>query len=259
MTINMKTAIFLSIREKATRLPKKVLLKIRGRTVTEHLIDRLKLAKLPDMIIMCTSTHPDDDVLVDIAKSNGINFFRGSEDDKLDRYLKASINYKLDFMVIVDGDDIFCDPECIDNIIRKYFETNADYIVYENLPVGVTGHGVKLEALKKVVELKDEMDTEVWGGYFTETGLFTVLKLKAPKELDYPEIRMTLDYPEDFNFFKKIFEELYKINKIFTLREILELLEKNPQIIELNKCVHEKYLAGIREAEKKIRFKKVKQ
>jgi len=257
--INMKTAIFLSIREKATRLPKKVLLKIKGKTVTEHLINRLKLAILPDMIIMCTSTHPDDDVLVDIAKSNRINFFRGSEDDKLDRYLKTAIDYKIDFMVIVDGDDIFCDPECIDNIIRKYLETNADYIVYKELPVGVTGHGVKLDALKKVVELKDEMDTEVWGGYFTETGLFTVIKLKAPKELNYPEIRMTLDYPEDFEFFKKIFEELYKTNKIFTLHEILDLLKKNPQIMGLNKCVHEKYLEGIREAEKKIKIKKVKQ
>lgn len=73
----MKTAIFLSIRDKATRLPKKVLLPIKGKTVTEHLIDRLKLAKLPDLIVLCTSTHPDDKVLVDIAKKKWDRIFPG--------------------------------------------------------------------------------------------------------------------------------------------------------------------------------------
>ena len=251
----MKTAVFLSSREKSTRLPKKVILEIKGKTVTEHLIDRLKVAKIPDMVVLCTSTHPDDDILVDIAKKSNINYFRGSEDDKLDRYLNAALKFNIDFMTIVDGDDIFCDPICLDNIIKKYKETNADYLVYKNLPLGATGHGLKLEALKKVMELKDQDDTEVWAGYFIQSDIFKVEYLEPDEELKHPEYRMTLDYQEDFDFFKAIFDRLYEPNKVFSLRDIIKLLENNPELVEINKGVQKKFLKRTEELKKKIKFK----
>src|SRR3989338_6321440 len=92
----MKTAIFLSVRNKAKRLPDKHLLKIKGRTTIEHLIDRIKLAKLADIIVLCTSANPDDNSLVEIAKKNNISYFQGSENDKLDRYLKAATKFGID-------------------------------------------------------------------------------------------------------------------------------------------------------------------
>jgi len=243
----MKSAIFLSIREKATRLPKKVLLEIKGKTVTEHLIDRLKQTKLPDLIVLCTSTHPDDTILVDIAKKNNIQYFRGSEEDKLDRYLNAALKFGVDFMVIVDGDDIFCDPVFIDKTIERFIQTDADFITCKELPLGVACSGIKLEALKKVCEIKDESDTEVWGGYFTETGLFKVEYLEVEdEELRHPEIRMTLDYPEDFEFFKAIFDRLYVPGKVFTLKEIMTLLKNNPHIININKDMQKAYLENLR-------------
>lgn len=243
----MKSAIFLSIREKATRLPKKVLLEIKGKTVTEHLIERLKLAKLPDLIVLCTSTHPDDAVLVDIAKKNGIEYFRGSEEDKLDRYLNAALAFGIDFMVIVDGDDIFCDSVFIDKTIERFIQTDADFITCKELPLGVASSGIKLEALKKICEIKDEMDTEVWGGYFTKTGLFKVEYLEVEdEELRNPEIRMTLDYQEDFEFFKTVFDRLYVPGKVFTLKEIMVLLKDNPQIKDINKDVQKAYLENLR-------------
>jgi spore coat polysaccharide biosynthesis protein SpsF len=254
----MKTAIFLSIRDKATRLPKKVLLQIKGKTVTEHLIDRLKVAKLPDVIVLCTSTNPDDIVLVNIAKDNGIYYFQGSEDDKLDRYYHAAMKYGIDFMVIVDGDDHFCDPLFIDDIIKTFQKTQADYIIYDNLPVGVTGFGVKRDALKKVLDMKDETDTEVWGGYFTNTNVFKVIKLEPKDEYRHPEIRMTLDYIEDFRFFEKIFNQLYKPGKVFSFQDIMKLLKDDPQIIQINSGAQQKYMEKIKEAQKKVKLKQVK-
>ena len=113
----MKSAVFVSVRTKSRRLPRKVLLDIKGKTAIEHQIDRAKLPKLPDMVVMCTSTHPDDDVLADIARQNHIECFRGSEDDKLDRYLNAALQYGLDYMVIMDGDNVFLEPDIVDQII----------------------------------------------------------------------------------------------------------------------------------------------
>lgn len=237
----MKSAIFLSVREKATRLPKKVLLNIKGKTVTEHLIDRLKKAKLADLIVLCTSVHPDDTILVDIAKRAGISYFRGSEDDKLDRYLKAAQKFGVDFIVVVDGDDIFCDPVYIDKAIENFSRTNADFITAKDLPLGAASFGVKVEALKKVCEMKTEEDTEVWGGYFTETGLFKVEYLEVEEELRHPDIRMTIDYPEDFEFIKEIFDRLYSPNRVFSLKEIMDLLKANPQLININKDAQKAY------------------
>ena len=244
----MKSAIFLSARDKSKRLSKKLFLEIKGKMIIEHLIDRLKMAKLPDLIIMCTSVYSDDVSLVEVAKKNGIEYFRGSEDDKLDRYFNAAKKYNVDFMTIVDGDDIFCDPECIDKIINKFKETNADYIICKDLPLGVTAFGVKKEALEKICSLKDENDTEVWGGYFTDTGLFKVVSIKAEEELKHPEYRITLDYKEDFDFFKTIFDKLYIPGKVFSLKEIVELLGKEPRIVEINSGAQKLYESHLKES-----------
>lgn len=244
----MKNAIFLSARDKAKRLPKKLFLEIKGKPVIEHLIDRLKTAKLPDLIVLCTSINPDDLTLVELAKKNSIEYFQGSEDDKLDRYLKAAEKFGIDFMAVVDGDDIFCDPEYIDKIIEKFKETDADYIICKDLPLGITAFGVSYKGLKKVCEVKNETDTEVWGRYFTETGLFKVEYLEPDKELRRPEYRMTLDYQEDFEFFKAVFENLYVPGRIFSLREIIQLLKEKPAIAEINSQVQKLYEAHLKKS-----------
>lgn len=252
----MKSAIFIAVRMKSTRLPKKAILKIKGKTIIEHLIDRLKTAKLPDLIVLCTSTHPDDKILCDTAKKSKIECFRGNEEDKLDRFLNAAKKYNIDFMVNVDGDDVFCDPEFIDKTIENFIRTKADYITCKDLPLGAASHGIKFEALEKTCQLKDEKDTEIYGGYFTDTGLFKVEYLEVDEDLKHPEIRMTLDYPEDYEFFKTIFDELYRPGKVFALREILALLKKKPHIMDINKGVQEKYVDRIRK-HTKVELKKV--
>lgn len=257
----MKTAVFLSVRQKATRLPKKVLLEIKGKSVTEHLIERLKTAQQPDQLILTTSVDPRDAVLVDIAKKCGIAAFQGSEDDKLYRYLMAAIKFSVDFMVIVDGDDIFCDPGYIDKVIKRYKATGADFVMVEGLPLGAAASGIKLEALKRVCEIKAENDTEVWGGYFLDTGLFNVERIQVVEEdLRHPEIRMTLDYQEDFDFFKAIFDKLYQPGKVFTLAQIMGLLKDQPEIIDLNKKVQQAYLENLkRHIKVKIKDNKIKE
>jgi len=254
----MKTAIFISVRTKSTRLPQKALLTIKGRTLIEHLIDRLKLSKLPDLIVLCTSTNPDDTILVDIAKKNGIEYFRGSENDVLDRYLKAAEKFNVDFAVIVLGDATFCDPEYIDKTIELFKRTNADFIRIPELPIGTFVYGLKIEALRKVCQIKDETDTEVWAGYFTEPGIFDVRDLKVEDEdLKHPEVRLVIDYPEDFELIKEIFNRLYKKGKIISLKEALELLKEHPELLEINKNTQKLYEENLKKLTK-VRFKNFK-
>ena len=111
-------AIIITVRTGSTRLPNKCLLKINGITTIEHLINRIKKSKKADLIILCTSTYKQDDILCEIATNNNINYFRGSAKDKLERWNDACKKYKVDFFVTADGDDLFCDPDLIDLAIN---------------------------------------------------------------------------------------------------------------------------------------------
>lgn len=237
-----KIAVFIPVRLGSSRLPRKSLIEIKGKTLIEHLIDRVKKAKLPNLMVLCTTKKPEDKIFVKIAEKNGVQSFRGNEHDILQRFLDAAIEYNVDFIVNVDGDDVFCDPELMDKTAQTYLDTDASFIKWNNLPLGASPIGIKVEALKRVCEMKDALNTETgWGMYFTETGLFDVRYLEPDEELKHPEIRMTLDYPEDLNLVKEVFKRLYSPDKVFTLREILRLLKKEPAIADMNKSVQEKY------------------
>lgn len=250
--VSAKTAIFLSVRDKATRLPHKISRIIHGKKVIEHLVERIKKSTLADMVVLTTSTHHNDKWLAELARAENIQCYLGSEEDKLQRYLDAAKKFSIDFAVIVDGDDIFCDPECIDKIIEKFHADQNDYILYEGLPLGVTGFGIKISALEKVVSLKTEQETEVWGNYFTDLDIFNVSYLEAPLYLRRPEIRMTLDYEADLKFFEVIFDALYVPGVYMSLREIIDFLDKHPEYIQINQEAQKQYEEKINQSRKNI-------
>lgn len=241
----MKTAVFITVRMKSTRLPKKALLEIEGRPTIGHLIERMKMAKLPDCVIVCTSTVPEDAVLCDVAKKFGAECFRGSPEDKLDRYLACANKLGLDFFVNVDGDDILCSWEYVDKIIERYGKTNADAVFCRGLPVGAAPIGIKVSALQKVCDMKAERDTEVWGEYFTKPGIFNVHYLDAEKD-EQVDARMTLDYPEDLEFFKAVFGGVG--SDIFSLKKIVRFLKIHPEIKNINSGAQKKYEEHIKNA-----------
>ena len=247
--------MFLSVRDKATRLPGKVMRPIHGRPIVAHLIDRLKLNREADVVVMTTSVNSDDDGLIAVAEENGIEWFRGSEDDKLTRYLDAADKYDLNFAVIVDGDDIFCDPIFIDQVITEWRQSDEDFIICGELPCGITPYGVKIDSLRKVIELKAEDDTEVWGGYFTDTGLFRCATLEVALHHRHPDWRMTLDYEEDLRFFETVFDELQQADKVFGFDDIVRLLNQKPEIVKINIERQIQFEAGIQKAAAKIKLK----
>ena len=238
----MKVGYLITGRLKSTRLPKKLLLEIKGKPIISHMIDRLKLANQVDEIIICSSINDQDKPLANIAKQNGIKCYFGSPDDVLVRLLGAADKFNLDYILNITADCPFVDPDYADKIVDKYIETDADLISQFDLPHGVFSYGIKVDALREVVKLKDSTDTEVWGRYFVDTGLFNVLDLDVEDERHKrPGLRMTLDYQEDFKFFQAVFNELYVENKVFSLTEILDFLDKNPEIIDINKDCGNKF------------------
>jgi spore coat polysaccharide biosynthesis protein SpsF len=241
--LNMKTGIFVIVRLGSTRLPKKALLDILGRPVLGHLVERLKSAETADLLVICTTQSPVDDPIVEIGRSTGVQVFRGSEEDLLDRLLQAALAYHVSHFVGVEGDDLLVDPEQVDAVANLLLEGNADLVKCEGLPFGATPIGIRVEALRKVCQLKTDTKTATgWTRYFTDTGLFNIVTVRVEDpELSHPEIRMTLDYREDYEFFKAVFEELDKSGRPIRLREAVKLIMSRPDIQQINAGLEKKY------------------
>ncbi len=235
---------FITVRTGSTRLPNKWDLKIGGRRMIEHIIDRTKLIKGMDKIILCTSTDPGDDILEKIAKDNSVDCFRGSLEDKLDRWKGAAEKFSVDYIVTVDGDDPFFGTELIEAAITQMKNEPCDFIaVPEGLVCGGAEFCFSVSALKKVCEIKDTSDTEMMWVYFTKTGLFRVRDLKVEDKIYFNDYtRLTLDYIEDFNFFQRVFEEFNADKNDIPLRSILELVARKPEIAKINYFRQQEFL-----------------
>jgi len=248
-----KIGLFLTARVSSSRLPKKMLLEINGKPALWYLIQRMKNVQKANLKIVCTTTEKGDDEIEKIAKDNGFICFRGDVEDVLLRYLKAASFYGVEFFVNVDGDDLFCSTEYVDKIIESYQSSKADYIYVSGLPLGGAPIGVKVEALREVCNLKVEKDTQGWGKYFKESGLFNCLKLEAEENLRRENYRMTLDYEEDYEFFKRVILSLGLEN--LSLEKIIKFLDENPKIVEINQKVNEKYWERFNREHKKFKLK----
>lgn len=235
----MKKAIFITVRTASTRLPKKCLMDVCGKMAIERVIERVKKSKKADSIILCTTHISADNILCDIAKVKGIQFFRGSSEDKLIRWKGATEKYDVDFFVTADGDDLLCDPELID-LAFEQSKNGADFIEAPDAPCGGFTYGIRTSALNKVCEIKDSVNTEMMVPYFTETGLFKVESLTIPEVLKRPEIRMTLDYEDDLKFFRSIYGHFD--GQEFGLRDVIPYLDANPEVVKINGYLQEKYL-----------------
>lgn len=237
-------ACFITVRTGSTRLPNKWDLRIGRRRMIEHIIDRTTLVKNADQIVLCTSTDPGDDILEKIAHDNNIKCFRGSLEDKLVRWRDAARKFGVDYIVTVDGDDPFFGVELVESAINQMKNEPCDFI---KLPQGLVCGGAEfcfsVSALEKVCEIKDTSDTEMMWVYFLDTGLFKIGELKVDDSTYFSDkVRLTLDYIEDFNFFKRVFEEFNTDYNDISLRQIMELAKRQPEIPAINYFRQQEFL-----------------
>lgn len=236
----MKTAILITARLKSTRLPKKVLKEIVGRPMLTHLVDRLRLSQRAQQIILITSPLEQDDPLVEFAEGEEIDCFRGDPDDVLLRMTDAARHFGVDTVVSCTADNPFVDPGYIDRLVDFHLERDHAFSNSQGLPWGCFAYALATPALVKACEIKAERDTEVWGGYFTQTGLFHwgTMTVDDPA-VAWPELRLTVDTPEDFELVSRLFAELHRPGEIFSLQEIVALCRRRPDLVAINAGVNQ--------------------
>ena len=126
-------AAIIQARIGSTRLPGKVMLEVNNQPLIYHLIKRLKFVKNLDSIIVATTTEKKDDIICDFLKKKKIKFFRGSENNVVDRFLKASKKYDIKNIVHVTADCPLIDPHIVSQVIETYKSNNFDYVSNSNI------------------------------------------------------------------------------------------------------------------------------
>lgn len=239
----MHKAIFITVRTGSTRLPRKALLEVAGTSAIAYLIRRMKTCANADRVVLCTTTLAEDKVLCDVAESEGVDFFRGSVEDKLARWQGAAHSFGIDFFITADGDDLLCDPELIDHAFAQVTRSTPDFLEAPGLACGAFTYGIKVSALDKVCEIKDTSETEMMWVYFKETGLFRLAVLEnVDPVFVHPEARLTLDYQQDLDFFRAVINHFEALGKPYGLRQILPWLREHPEIVKINSYLQTAFL-----------------
>ena len=229
-------AIFISVRTGSKRLPNKSILKINDKYTIEYVIDSVKKSKHTDKIILCTTELEEDKILCDIAEKNNIDFYQGDELNKSKRWYDACKKFDIDFFVTADGDDLFYDVGLSD-LCFEQIEDN-DFVDGQGLYNDV--YGIKFNALEVIIKILGDENVEPHHMVdFLKNKSLKVKKLmNVPEIYKKKDIRMTLDYEDDFKFFSKVIENI-KLD--FNLKNVLYYIDNNPEVKEINYYLEEKW------------------
>ena len=239
----MSVGVLITARLKSTRLPRKVMKPLGGRPMIDHLIDRMRGVSGASEVVVITSPLEDDRELVEHCADIGVPCFLGDPEDVMARMRDAAAEYGFDTIVSATADNPFVSGEHADQLLRVHLEGGHDFTKTEGLPWGAFAYAIDCEALKKACTLVGTRDTEVWGGYFTQSGLFDIGSLSYDDPaVRRPDYRVTVDTPADFAAVEAIIAEL-GTDHTASLAEIVALLDARPDIVAINANVEQK--AGV--------------
>jgi len=239
----VKFLVVVQARMGSSRLPGKVLLPLAGRPLLARMIERVRSAKTPINLVVATTTAAEDQPIRDLCSDLGVHCYSGHPLDLLDRHYRAACDYGGDVVVKIPSDCPLIDPRVIDRVLACATETPARYDFVSNLHPPSYPDGNDVEAMPFPIletawrEARDPLDREhttpfIW----RQPGRFQLRNVVWETGKDFSSShRWTIDYPEDYAFIKTVFEELYTpMHPIFSMEDILHLLEVRPDISALN-------------------------
>ena len=195
-----RTVAIVQARMGSSRLPGKVLLTQDGRSILTYIVERLRHTECLDQIVVATTVHPRDDILVEECRRHEIDCFRGSEHDVLARYLGAAIMTAAEIIVRVTGDNPFTDPGSIDRVVNHILETGAEYVLENGLPVGTAGEALTRRLLARMAETAYEQRWREHVTLYAKENLAATggVFLEARPSCACPELSLTVDELPDY-------------------------------------------------------------
>jgi spore coat polysaccharide biosynthesis protein SpsF len=227
----------------STRLPGKVMMPLSNHPVLWHDLQRIRASKEATDTIVATTVDPSDDGIVEVCNQWGVKVHRGSIEDVLERFHGAAEKFGSDVIVRVTSDCPLIDPNILDIVIRAL--RNNDYVtnVFDrNFPRGMDAEAFTRSALDRAFrEATKPFDREHVTPYIRErVDLFKTANVEMPSAYHFPQFRLTLDTPQDYALFQKIYDQFYREGSLVDVPSVLRWLIEHPEIATLNAEVQQK-------------------
>ncbi len=223
----------------SSRLPGKILKIIKGEPVLAWFLRRAMKSILCTRFCVATTEKPEDEAIIGIVRDNfpQIQITRGSETDVLARYHKAAVETEADYIVRVTSDCPFFDWQIVDECIREAQKEGIDAVrtTRNSFPLGMDVEVFSLKALETAHEkAKTLEEREHVGPYIFKThALEFNIKWVENRQPQWPECRLTLDYPEDLELVERLYEEVGPEAPSEDFRRYLII---HPEVAKLNLC-----------------------
>lgn len=248
-----KVVAIIQARMSSIRLPGKVLLSLAGEPVLWWIAKRVSLADSIDRIVIATTARPQNDPIC-IHEKQGINRFpahiyryAGEEDDVIGRVISAAEVHGADIIVDLTADCPMVDPNHIDELIRRlkyglnsnneHFDYASNDVVDRSWPNGLDIQCYWTRTLQRCKDLFNPQKHCGWNIALHE--IFSIYHWQAPPSMDWPDLGLTLDTPEDYELLKIIFDR-FGHNPSFTAEGVVNFLMKNPELVRINQSVPRK-------------------
>lgn len=237
----MKTIVIIQARMGSSRLPGKVLKTLGEVDILTYDIERCRAIKGVDEVIVATSTLQQDDAIVEWCKHHKVTYFRGSEDDVLDRYVQCAKQFEPDYVMRVTSDCPFVDYEMATEIIELMEKERKDIVLINGkLPRGLAVELISYESLLRIHMVGKEPRHREHVTYYAYefADEFESVTYKAPANRIAPELRITLDTEEDYALIYEVAK--YYNNPLISSVEVIQFLKDNPKIAKLNAHIEQK-------------------
>ncbi|OFW10836.1 MAG: hypothetical protein A3G20_09120 [Acidobacteria bacterium RIFCSPLOWO2_12_FULL_59_11] len=196
----------------SSRLPGKSMMDLAGKPVVAHAIERLRSCESIHQVVVATTTAPADEVILQLAKSCGVEGFAGSPEDVLDRYYHAAVLHYGDLIVRVTGDCPLIDPTLVDVTVQALIDSGVEYASncrpVSTYPEGLDVEVFTLAALERAwreARLHSERE-HVTPYIWRHPQKFTLYNIKCPDR--FPRVRLTVDESIDLQFLRELFQQV---------------------------------------------------
>jgi spore coat polysaccharide biosynthesis protein SpsF len=244
--VPMKIVAIIQARMGSTRLPGKVLMDLGRETVLARVLGRLRRAIMIDEIVVATTDSAADDAIIRECQRLEVSCFRGSEHDVLDRYYQAARMFAAEIVVRITSDCPVIDPDLVDETVRAFQLRCGDYCSNSfprTYPRGLDTEVFTMNALERAwCHAYAPYEREHVTPYlYQHPELFRVVSHHGQTE--YSKYRWTLDTEEDLELLRAIYAR-FGDKDDFSWREVIQLMEREPELAELNSHVIQKTLHG---------------
>lgn len=242
----MKVVAIVQARMGSIRLPGKVLSDLGGKSMLARVVERLRRTRLITEVLVATTDTAADDIIVAECRKRSVPVSRGDQKDVLDRYFRAAQLAKAEVVVRITADCPLIDPEITDKTIAGFLEAGPDYasnVLKRTYPRGLDTEVMSVATLELAWrQARKPYEREHVTPYIYEHPDEFKLSSVTGEE-DHGAHRWTVDTPEDLEFVRAVYER-FAPDDTFSWRDVLDLLQREPELVELNRSVQQKSMHG---------------